>query len=271
MNTDDLPFFDSLTHPSLDGSWVSPKVTNANSFPATVASLAAANVRWAWAVAMGNSGPYEMPAYVRACADAAVTLLPAAYLDIHSFSNAEHASDWLRARRVDGFRGVKLHPRLGRFDFNHPWLPQIIADANRHGLIPFLCTYPYSNDFCSASLSIESLANLLRAVPNDKLVLLHAGAVRLLEVAEMTRHFKNVLLDLSYTLCEYQGSSVDLDLRFVLDRCRDRICIGSDSPEYTPSHMRARFEQLTHGFDRNHRERIAFRNMLRYSGLVENT
>jgi predicted TIM-barrel fold metal-dependent hydrolase len=217
---------------------------------------------------MGTKGAYDPGPYLKACAQAEVRLFPAAFMDVPAFSGSVEAQDWLAARRTEGFLGVKLHPRQGRFDFAHSLLPDIISTANRLGLTPLLCTYFYSRDPSCRSLSVQTLRDLLHTVPEEKLILLHSGAACLLEVAEMTRHFKQVLLDLSFTLCEYAGSSLDMDLRYVLDRCRGRVCIGSDSPEYSQTQMRARFEELTQGFEQTHLEQIAYGNMFNFTGLA---
>lgn len=265
-----IPIFDSLTHPSLDGTWLNPRHgLKSNSFADNIEAMLSAGVKWAWAVAMDTSGPYDPIPFADACAKAPLALLPAAFMRPNDFLNVDHISDWLRTRKRQGYHGVKLHPRLAEFDFQHPWLATIIVETNKHGLLPFLCTYCYTASPCQNSLTIDSLARLLRAVPHEKLVLLHGGTARLLEMAELTRHFKRVILDLSWTLCEYAGSSLDLDLRYVFTKYYSRVCIGSDAPEFSPLLMRTRFECLTQAIPLAHRERIAFRNLLAVSGISE--
>jgi predicted TIM-barrel fold metal-dependent hydrolase len=267
MTISATPIFDSLTHPSLDGTWLTPRWNGTNSFRQVVASMKEANVRWAWAVSMGTTGPYDIERYVEACAESDVRLFPAAFMDVSAFTSLPQVEDWLLDRKQRGFFGVKLHPRVGHFDFQHQLLPGIISTANRLGLTPLLCTYFHSGDPACRSPSLLTLRDMLCQVHDEKLILLHSGATRLLDVSEMTRPFKKVLLDLSWTLCEFDGSSLDLDLRYVMDRCRGRVCIGSDSPEYLPSQMRVRFDQLTLGFSQEHREQLAFRNMFTLTGL----
>ena len=267
MSATDIPLFDSLAHPSLDGSWINPRWSGQNSFPQVIEAMKEANVRWAWAVSMGTRDGYDVDQYVQQCAKAEVRMFPAAFMNVSEFSSLAAAEDWLVARNHQGFLGVKLHPRLGRFDFQHPFLPSIIGTANRLGLIPLLCTYFYSAHPACRTLSMHTLRELLCMVPDQKLILLHGGLMHVLEMSEMTRHFKNTLLDLSFTLCEFAGTSVDLDLRYVMDRCQGRTCLGSDSPEFQPSRVRERFEELTRGFSLEHREKLAFRNMFEFTGL----
>lgn len=263
-----IPIFDSLTHPSLDGTWPLGKRSIDNSFKFISAELADAGVHWAWAVSMGEHSAYDVERYVGACATtASVQLLPAAYADLNRLGSRTNIVGWLEGIRERGFRGVKFHPRLGRYDFAHPLLAHAINECAARGMLPFLCSYFYSADPACLGLTVDNLRRLLIDTAESRIVLLHGGGVRLLEISEMTRSFRNVLLDLSFTLCEYEGSSVDLDLAYVLERCSDRICIGSDSPEFSPKRMRGRFETLTGAFSPKHREKIAFRNLAIFSGL----
>lgn len=262
-----IPIFDSLSHPSLDGSWVSTRGNGQNSFPEVISEMQKAGVHWAWAVSMGTDKGYDPTLYPKACTEADIVLLPAAFARPSDFCNDNEVEDWVIEKREQGFRGIKLHPRIGDFDFRHPRLPSIITAANRQGLIPFICTYLYSSNQNPSHLTTESVRMFLHSIFDQKLVLLHGGGAKLLEFAEITRHFRKVMLDISWTMCEYANSSVELDLVYVLDRCRHRVCIGSDSPDFSPGQMRIRFEKLTESFSIEHREQIAFRNLLAYSGL----
>lgn len=273
MSQNQIPIFDSLTHPSLDGFWFTSRHNGHNGFAENLAAMKLAGIRWAWAVSMTESASYDPDRYAEICAQADVTLLPAAFMKPPEFQGEAQIEDWLFKRKQQGFKGIKLHPRLGGFDFGHPQLAPIIKAANSLQMIPFLCTYLYAaqcGPFPASQqgvLTVEGLRSLLLLVPDEKLVILHGGGVRLLEVAEITRHFKKAMLDVSWTLCEYAGSSIDLDLRYVFDRCGHRVCIGSDAPEYTSFQMRRRFDELTAHLAPEHRERIAYRNLLEYSGL----
>ena len=93
-----------------------------------------------------------------------------------------------------------------------------------------------------------------------------------MEVVEMTRPFKNVMLDLSFTLCEYEKSSLDLDIKFILNRHHFRVCIGSDSPEFSLKKMRDRFEHLSEGLEFEKKLNIAYKNLSNFLGVdCENT
>lgn len=230
-----------------------------------------AGFRWTWAVSMDITGAYEPKPYIAACQSVSelVKFYPVAFLPVGDFTSESALSDWMEDRKAMGFRAVKMHPRLGRFNFENAMLPVAIDAANAAGLTPLLCTYFHSSDPMCATLSANTLKSLLYKTAGRKLVLLHGGGTQLLDVSEMTRPFKTTMLDLSFTLLEYAGSSLDLDLAYVLNRCRDRVCIGTDSPEFKHQRVRDRFEELTAAFEQEHSERIAYRNIFRFADLPE--
>ncbi len=85
----------------------------------------------------------------------------------------------------------------------------------------------------------------------------------MLEVFEMVRMHTNLILDLSFTILRYAGSSLDLDMRFICENLDQRVTFGSDFPEYAPKTSIARFEKLTNGLPEDKLERIRFNNRAR--------
>ena len=264
----DIPIFDCLTHPSLEGNWIDSRWTAKNSFEQLEREMRAANVRWCLAVTMGSTGGYDLLQYPKACLARTGQLFPIAFFSIAECHTGHQVELQLTRIRDLGYLGIKIHPRLSGVDFGHPLLPTAIRIANRFGLAVLLCTYFYSSNSACGKCSPETLRELLHQVPSEKMILVHGGGLRLLEVSEMTRPFKHVLLDVSFTLCEYAGSSVDLDLRYVFERCCGRVCLGSDSPEISLTRMRERFEQLTQGVEEPLRERIAYKNLFAFMGMA---
>ena len=100
-------------------------------------------------------------------------------------------------------------------------------------------------------------------------MLLHAGCVDFLRYVEFALTNPNILLDLSFTILKYQGSSLDADLRFAFRTFDRRICIGSDFPEFDPVSLRQRFETLAleAQIDREKRDNISARNVRRFFGV----
>lgn len=116
----------------------------------------------------------------------------------------------------------------------------------------------------------DKVMELLDKIRGNKVILVHAGAVRLLEYIEIARAFDNVLLDLSLTLCKYPGSALDMDIRFAFNNFDQRICIGSDSPEFHSSDLRCRFNYFSEGVTDNKLRNIAYKNLSAFLPKVYN-
>ena len=87
------------------------------------------------------------------------------------------------------------------------------------------------------------------------------GGAHLLGMFEMVRMHEHLLLDLSFTLLRYAGSSLDLDIRFLCEALDQRLTVGSDFPEYTPADALARIVELSKGLALSKCENILFRNL----------
>ncbi|MDP7050958.1 MAG: amidohydrolase family protein [Verrucomicrobiota bacterium] len=251
------PIFDCLTHPALDGGWVHPRWAGGNTFQALHNELAMANVPWAFAVAMGTGDGWALERYVQACAQPGPILFPVAWCD-------PAAPPDFAAVRAMGYCGVKMHPRLAGFEVSDTRLSDLIQAAHAAGLILFLCTWPARNANALPG-GLSALERLLDETSGCRKILLHAGGPRLKEVAAMAGSRKDVLLDLSYTLCT--GRVTDEELRAVLADYSGQFCVGSDSPEISPVELRARFDQLCADFDAVARENIACGNLFAFTGL----
>ena len=47
-----------------------------------------------------------------------------------------------------------------------------------------------------------------------------------------------------------------------------RICVGSDSPEFSPQRLRRRFEHFAHGLSEEKAENVAHKNLFAFAGLT---
>jgi predicted TIM-barrel fold metal-dependent hydrolase len=81
---------------------------------------------------------------------------------------------------------------------------------------------------------------------------------------EIARAFNNVLLDLSFTINKYIGSSLDLDIKYLFESFDQRICIGSDFPQYSISEMRNRFNIFAENINAEKALNIAIKNLTNF-------
>ena len=242
------PIFDSLSHPRLH-------TTGAAEFAVLAASLRASGYRRACAVGMPADDNYDDAGWLDACAQHPI-FVPVAplYLD----DNLAERLAWLKR---NGFAAVKIHPRELGARFTVDWLSQALGAAADVDLPVMLCTYTAHRFGGPECVWGDELLRCLAQHPETRIVLLHGGVTGVLQWADVVRHNPNLLLDLSFTLCKYPGSSLDADLRFLASRFDQRICVGSDFPDFSPAATRQRFEWLVDGLATDKAARIAHQNL----------
>lgn len=255
-----IPLFDSLAHPTLSGNW--PKHPASCSFPQLVRSLDDAGYIGACAVGMPRLEGYEHASFIAACRPYP-QLIPIAGYD----PNAETSANGLSELRDLGFVGIKIHPRFSKITRNLRQLADVFRAAGACGLVVFYCTYMHGTIGSYPKRDpFYDLIDLLDDAPKTKVVLVHGGDVSLLRYAELVRFNEQLLLDLSLTLMKYAGSSIDSDLRFLFSRFDQRICIGTDFPEYSPAEVRARFGHLAGDLPEGKQINIGHANLLNFLG-----
>lgn len=256
-----IPLFDSLTHPTVDGGWL------ATSRDARVAplleALRASGFAKACAVGLAGTNGYDHAAFAALCRPHEA-LVPVAGID----PRAPDLLAQLDAVRDLGFRAIKLHPRLSGFALDDAALETALAGARDRELPVMLCTYLHAPiERYPASDPLYALAATLKRVPGVRMILVHGGDVDLLRWAQLARHDERLLLDVSYTMMKYEGSSLDADLRYLFSSFHRRICIGSDHPEWPHAQVRERFERLTTGLSDEARSDAGHRSLARFLGI----
>ena len=266
MNT--IPLFDTLAHPTIDGNWILPRWPSCASLAELQTQMKDNNFCGAFTVGMNGIGRYnedEYLSFVNAQNDG--KYFPVAFFSLSHNSKKEYERRLMEIK-TKGYVGIKLHPRIGQFTLDNPALPCVIDQANELGLVVMLCTYFYSNEVSMMTNNVERLGEmLLNADKKSKVILLHGGAVRLLDMMELVRAFPNTLLDLSLTLCKYAGSSLDMDIKFLFQSFDRRVCIGSDYPEISLSQVRDRFNFFAANTTKEKAENIAYKNILSFTGI----
>lgn len=259
-----IPIFDSLTHPTIDSNWILPRYPECSSIEILKEQMQKANVGWAFAVGMKDIGGYKEKEYIKMIMDtAASNIFPIAFYHPDSKQYSEIKQDLISIKKL-GYQGIKLHPRISDFTLTDQ-ISLIIKTANDLGLICMLCTYSYSSNN-ARKITPELIMEMLSRANNAKVILLHSGAVRLMEYMEVARAFNNVLLDLSFTICKYKGSSLDQDIKYMFQHFDHRICIGSDFPQFSLIDLRSRFDYFAHGIPEDKQKNIAYRNTLNFIG-----
>jgi hypothetical protein len=254
----DIPLFDSLTHPTPNGEWLQPRYAQSCRSVDLVSAMRANGVVGALAVGMGEAvGGYSETEYAGWVREAIPGALPIAW-----WEPGGTPPDRLRDL---GYVGLKIHPRRAGIDYRHPELPHLIRNAD---LPVMICTYAFERGRSREGRHLDDALALLDQCGDTPIVLLHGGVLHCLEWAEAIRPYTNVLLDVSFTMTRFAGSSLDLDLQYLFGHFDRRLCVGSDHPEFSLNDFRSRFNALSSGLSEEKAHNIGHRNLERMFGLT---
>lgn len=222
-------FFDSCTHPTLNGEWTFGR--RGQTFEDSYVNFVHSNVSSACAIGLPNVGGYSHKNFFDEAKIYGNFFYPVAAITIKNVSDLEREINEISDI---GFEAVKIHPRLLGTNGDVYFLERAFDLCRKYNLTVFFCTYWHDKILTMPdSDPFFALVNALRKAPDLRVVLLHGGGVDLMRYAELVRFNHNLLLDLSLTLQKYAGSSVDLDLAFLAQKFDQRICVGSDHPEWS--------------------------------------
>jgi predicted TIM-barrel fold metal-dependent hydrolase len=242
------PLFDTNAHPALaaDGS--------TESFSTLKALLDEAGFRGACAVGLPAKDSFEPRLYF-------ASARAHGFFPVAAWNNTPDAQKQAADLTGLGYRAIKIHPRLSGLSVRDPGFGDALRAAADAGMTVFHCSYQFAADARHAIDPLPALIDAVARVPGLRMILLHGGTVELLRYAEAVRASRNLLLDLSFTLNRYEGSSLDHDIGFLFRTFDQRICIGSDYPDYAPAQVRARFEHFAAGLSQEKRDNIGWRNI----------
>ena len=118
-----IPIFDALTHPTLDGNWILPKWPDCASITDLKAQMQANDVSGAFAVGMEGIGGYKEDAFLQMIREKGEgKLFPVAFFTFNQSSKEGYEKRLLDIKEK-GYIGIKLHPRIGHFTLDNPYLP----------------------------------------------------------------------------------------------------------------------------------------------------
>lgn len=253
--------FDTAAHPTLDGMWISGRTGYTFSRLQDLAS--SAGVRGVCAIGLPGVGGYRHDAFYRTSEEfgffpvAALTQLNPVKIgrELDKIANL-------------GFTAVKVHPRLLGINRTVEMIPEIMRQIADHSLTCFLCTYYHDEPGNLPETDpYWAIAQGLNLAPELKLVLLHGGGSRVVEYSQFCRHSNSILLDVSHTVVKYQTSSILQDISFLLNDLDQRLCIGSDCPEWSYDQVLPIIAELTAVLTPEKRENVLWKNISELLGI----
>jgi predicted TIM-barrel fold metal-dependent hydrolase len=130
--------------------------------------------------------------------------------------------------------GLKIHPRQQGINVEQPAVREVLAWAAGRDVPVLFDVFPFGpslGDTATYPLAYHAVA---RDLPALRMVLAHAGGIRLMDAFLVAKSDPGVYLDLSFTPVYFKGSSLAEDCSFVCRRLpAGRVLYGSDFP-YVP-------------------------------------
>lgn len=253
-------FFDSLTHASRSGKWL-----DHDKFDASLSRLLseAEQVKPYRACLVNIAGYSSNDELASIALDHPELFVPIAGFDPSRHSEPSEIDRAMEELADRQFAGVKLHPRLNNYDPMDERCFRAIVAAGKNDLVVFLDTL-----FRQRTHPIDHPANIIDriafACDDTRIVLLHGGASSMLDLYEIVRMRENLLIDTSFTLNRYAGSSLDDDMRFLFRTLDLRTTVGSDFPEYSLIETKERVTKLIDDLPAAKSENILSRNLERF-------
>ena len=256
-----IPIFDSLTHPTLSGNWF--KIRNKSSFEFLKNEILQQKFIGACAVGISGLEKYNHKLFIEKC-----KTIPKIYPVAGFNPNTIDISKELREIKKLGYKGIKIHPRFNKIKLNGSNILETFKIAEKENLIVFLCTF-FSTNIIEMPISdpFWDLVKLIKEAPELKIILLHGGVQELMKYAELVRFNDNLLLDISYTMIRYKNSSLRYDIDYLFKHLDQKICIGSDFPEYSLSDLRKTFNYYSDKISRKKSENIAYKNIIAFLNI----
>jgi predicted TIM-barrel fold metal-dependent hydrolase len=260
--------FDSLTHVTPDAQWFETQL-NASELE-LLRQMDASGTQRAMVVAL--AGHIENRFVLEVCQRHPARLVPCASFNPAAYANSAEARASLREELKEPlYRGLKLHPRLNRYDPLDLRCLGALEElaSSQHPLPVWLDTLFYFRGGVLRKPPVDTIHELVGRFPSLTFVLLHGGGSWLLQVAEAIRDCPNAFLDLSFTLHRHQNSSIAADLRYLVSTFDRRLTFGSDFPEVSLRRALESFHKVTRGISSGKCANVLGENLSRILGLEQ--
>lgn len=258
-----MKWFDSLTHVTSDGSWFGERNCDA-SLSTLLSDMRAADVQRACLVSIASY--IDNQVIIESARAHPDLFVPIAGLNPAIMGTTRRVEHALKQIKLQGYAGIKLHPRLNGYDPLDPKMIAAVDAAGELGLVVLLDTL-FRRRGLATRHAPDVIDQLAATCPDTRVLLLHGTGPTMMDLYEIVRCYDNLRLDLSFTMMRYRGSSrLDADMNFLFRSTDQLVTIGSDFPEYKPAAIVERFAQLAEGVEPHRRENICWNNLTRFFG-----
>lgn len=133
--------------------------------------------------------------------------------------------------KASGAAGLKLHPRLHGYRVDCEECITLVSRAGILGIPVMIDGFPDGMNLSLGNLP-ETFARLAEKTPHTRIAIGHAGGHRIMDALMAAKYFKNLYMDLSYTLLYYRNSNLTKDIAYTVASIKaERIFWGSDYPD----------------------------------------
>jgi predicted TIM-barrel fold metal-dependent hydrolase len=159
---------------------------------------------------------------------------------------------------------VKFHNRLSGFGMEDERFLEVLKyNNNTKNPIPVaICGFFHGQTVSKSVVPPSYIFDLAQIITKTSLIILHGSGTWLLKTAEMVRSLKNVHLDLSFTVSQYKGTSIDSDIKWLCNNFDRRIIWGSDTPEFSQAIALKDFLDAVGNLNSNKLDNILGNNIL---------
>lgn len=249
--------FDTNIHPTINEKW--DNKIPFNPLSKIIKIKKKFKLKGYFAVGINNIGEYEHKKFFLKTSSLR-NAYPVAGLNLK-----KNIIEEIKKIRNIGFKFVKIHNRSNSIPFEKVDLEKIFYHCNKYNLKILICSYFNSYSGLMPEKDPKYLlTKMLNKFKNLKILIIHGGCERLLEFAELSRFYENLLLDLSLTITKYEGSSIDSDIKYLFKNFDKKITLGSDYPEIDYKYFIKRINFFSKGISNSKKENIFFKNALKF-------
>lgn len=253
-------YFDSLVHITEDGKWFNSKIDA--SYDRLLLECKQNNVTKL--MLSGLPGIINNQYLLDAFSLQPELFVPIAGFDPTVYDCEKELTLALQKLSHDGFRGIKLHPRLNKY---HPLDEKVkwaILNSVDYNLVVMFCTM-WGNPMPMLEKPIWAIIDeICRININSKIIFVHGGYWDVLATSETIKNYENILIDLSYTFLRFKDVYRDR-FEYLFSRFDRKICLGSDFPEYSITDVIEYFN--TFHLNENKKENILIKNLQNFINI----
>ncbi len=144
-----------------------------------------------------------------------------------------------------GAKGIKLHPRVHEYRVDSAEGIRLVREISRYNL-PILIDCFCDGKNLAMGNTPEAFARLANQVKDATIAIGHSGGHRLLDALMVAKYYKNIYLDISYSLLYFREASFSKELAYVFKSIKgERIFWGTDYPDRPyPESVQLSLEEL---------------------------